>query len=379
MKVTKNQRLHSLDILRGLTIIFMIIVNTPGSWNHVYAPLLHAEWNGITPTDYIFPTFLFIVGVSIVLSFTKQIEMGKSQSEMTKKVLIRALKIYGVGIILWLWPGFNDCLVNGSCLDLSIDNIRWVGVLHRISFVFLACALLFLFTSRKIQVYIGIALLLFYWIIMVYVPVPGIGFPDLSIPEKNWAHYIDSLLLPGKLWEDTWDPEGILSTLPSVSTGIMGMLAGYILLKKEELVKKINQIFFLGFLLLFLGDLLQWFFPLNKNLWSSSFSLLMGGISSIALAASLYVFDFKQTHYKFQFAHAFGVNSILAYSLSSLLTVIFYSSKWWGISLNVEFMGLWENSGLPLKLGSLIYALFYVVIIWVPTYYLFKKKIFIKL
>jgi predicted acyltransferase len=157
------------------------------------------------------------------------------------------------------------------------------------------------------------------------------------------------------------------------------MLAGYILLKKEELVKKINQIFFLGFLLLFLGDLLQWFFPLNKNLWSSSFSLLMGGISSIALAASLYVFDFKQTHYKFQFAHAFGVNSILAYSLSSLLTVIFYSSKWWGISLNVEFMGLWENSSLPLKLGSLIYALFYVLIIWVPTYYLFKKKIFIKL
>ena len=379
MKVTKNQRLHSLDILRGLTIIFMIIVNTPGSWNHVYAPLLHAEWNGITPTDYIFPTFLFIVGVSIVLSFTKQIEMGKSQSEMTKKVLIRALKIYGVGIILWLWPGFNDCLLNGSCLDLSIDSIRWVGVLHRISFVFLACALLFLFTSRKMQIYIGIILLLFYWIIMVYVPVPGIGFPDLSIPEKNWAHYIDSLLLPGKLWEDTWDPEGILSTLPSVSTGIMGMLAGYILLKKEELVKKINQIFFLGFLLLFLGDLLQWFFPLNKNLWSSSFSLLMGGISSIALAASLYVFDFKQTHYKFQFAHAFGVNSILAYSLSSLLTVIFYSSKWWGISLNVEFMGLWENSSLPLKLGSLIYALFYVLIIWVPTYYLFKKKIFIKL
>ena len=105
----------------------------------------------------------------------------------------------------------------------------------------------------------------------------------------------------------------------------------------------------------------------------------MGGISSIALAASLFIFDFKQTRYKFQFAHAFGVNSILAYSLSSLLTVIFYSSKWWGISLNVEFMGLWENSGLPLKLGSLIYALFYVLIIWVPTYYLFKKKIFIKL
>ena len=363
----ENKRLQSLDILRGLTIIFMVIVNTPGSWSHVYAPLLHAEWNGITPTDYIFPTFLFIVGVSIVLSFTKQIEIGRSRAEMTKKVLIRALKIYGVGIFLWLWPSFN------------FDSIRWVGVLHRISFVFLACALLFLYTSQKVQIYVGIALLLFYWIVMVYVPIPGIGFPDLSIPEKNWAHYIDSLLLPGKLWEDTWDPEGILSTLPSIATGIMGMISGYILLKKEELDKKINQIFFFGFTLLLLGDLMQWFFPLNKNLWSSSFSLLMGGISAIALAGSLFIFDLKQSQNQFKFAQVFGVNSIFAYSLSSLLTVVFYSPKLWGIAFNQEFMKLWESIGLPLKLGSLIYALFYVLMIWIPTFYLFKKKIYIKL
>ncbi len=367
MIVTENKRLRSLDILRGLTIIFMVIVNTPGSWSHVYAPLLHAEWNGITPTDYIFPTFLFIVGVSIVLSFNKQTELGKSRAEMTKKVLIRAFKIYAVGIFLWLWPSFN------------FDSIRWVGVLHRISFVFLACALLFLYTSKKIQIYFGIALLFFYWIIMVYVPIPGIGFPDLNIPEKNWAHYIDSLLLPGKLWEDTWDPEGILSTLPSIATGIMGMISGYILLKKEELDKKINQIFFFGFTLLLLGDLMQWFFPLNKNLWSSSFSLLMGGISAIALAGSLFIFDLNQSQNQFKFAQVFGVNSIFAYSLSSLLTVVFYSPKWWGIAFNEEFMKLCESIGFPLKLGSLIYALFYVIMIWIPTFYLFRKKIYIKL
>ena len=127
MKEIKDHRLLSLDILRGLTIILMIIVNTPGSWSYVYPPLLHAEWNGITPTDYIFPTFLFIVGVSIVLSFTKQIEIGKNKADITKKTVIRALKIYGVGIFLWIWP------------DFSFDEIRWVGVLHRISFVFLAC------------------------------------------------------------------------------------------------------------------------------------------------------------------------------------------------------------------------------------------------
>ncbi len=367
MITNKNKRLLALDILRGLTIIFMIIVNTPGSWSHVYAPLLHADWNGITPTDYIFPTFLFIVGVSIVLSFTKQIEMGKSRSEMTKKIFIRALKIYAVGIFLWLWPSFN------------FDSIRWVGVLHRIAFVFLVCAILFLYTSKRIQLYSGIGLLLFYWILMVYIPVPGVGVPDLSIPEKNWAHYIDSILLPGILWEDTWDPEGILSTLPSIATGIMGMISGYILLGKEELIKKINKIFFVGFTLILVGDIVQWFFPLNKNLWSSSFSLLMGGISSLALAASLFIFDLRKIQYQFKFAEAFGVNSILAYSLSSMLTVIFYSSKLWGIAFNQEFIKFWGIIGLPLKLGSLIYAIIYVFVLWIPCNYLYKKKIFIKL
>ena len=187
------------------------------------------------------------------------------------------------------------------------------------------------------------------------------------------------MLLPGKLWEDTWDPEGILSTLPSVATGIMGMISGYILLGKEELTYKINKIFFVGFILIFLGDIVQWFFPLNKNLWSSSFSLLMGGISSFALAASLFIFDLRKIKYRFKFAEAFGVNSILAYSLSSILTVIFYSSELWGIAFNQEFIKFWGNIGLPLKLGSLIYAIIYVVVLWIPCNYLYKKKIFIKL
>jgi predicted acyltransferase len=129
---TKNQRLLSLDILRGLTIILMIVVNDPGSWSEVYAPFLHAEWNGLTPTDYVFPTFLFIVGVSIVLSLGKQVDSGKTRSQIAKKVIWRAFKIYAVGIFLWLWPSFN------------LEGIRWVGVLPRIAMVFLACGLIFL-------------------------------------------------------------------------------------------------------------------------------------------------------------------------------------------------------------------------------------------
>ena len=363
----ENKRLYALDLLRGLTIILMIIVNDPGSWDHVYAPLLHAEWNGITPTDYIFPTFLFIVGVSIVLSMNKQKELGKSRSSLTKKLLWRALKIYAVGIFLWLWPSFN------------FEGIRWVGVLPRIAFVYLACAILFLYTSKKTQAYLGIGILIAYWLIMAYIPVPGIGIPDLSIPEKNWAHYLDRILLPGRMWQGTWDPEGFLSTFPAIVSGIIGMWVGALLLQKETLNIKLNQLFFFGFTLLFFGDLMQWFFPLNKNLWSSSFTLVMGGVSTLALASCIYFFDLKKSRFKFKFAQAFGVNSITAYSLSSLLTIVFYSSKWWGISLSKQFMLLWGAIGLPLKLGSLFYAVLYVFIIWIPIQYLFKKKIYIKL
>ena len=138
-----NTRLLSLDILRGLTIISMIIVNDPGSWDHVYAPLLHADWNGLTPTDYVFPTFIFIVGVSIVLSLTKQSERGLDRNQLVKKVLWRSLKIYLVGVFLWLWPSFN------------FSSIRWVGVLPRIALVFMICAFLFLYTKRKVQVIIA--------------------------------------------------------------------------------------------------------------------------------------------------------------------------------------------------------------------------------
>ena len=157
------------------------------------------------------------------------------------------------------------------------------------------------------------------------------------------------------------------------------MWAGYVLLQKDELKNRLNQLFFYGVILLFLGDVMQWFFPFNKNLWSSSFTLFMGGIGMLSLASLSYFFDVKKSHYQFKFAHAFGVNSITAYSLSSILTVVFYSSKWWGISLSASFMSLCEQIGLPPKLGSLIYAVIYVFVLWIPIQLLFKKKIYIKL
>ena len=313
-----NKRLLSLDILRGATIIFMIIVNDPGSWDHVYAPLLHAEWNGITPTDYIFPTFLFVLGTSIVLSINKQRERGVSNNKILRKVLWRSAKIYLVGLFLWIWREFFHHF------SITLDEIRWVGVLQRISIVFLFCALIYMYTTLKTQIYICILTLIGYLIIMCYIPIPSIGFPDLSVPEINWAHYIDSLFLPGVLWKDTWDPEGILSTLPSIITGVFGIFAGYIITKVSELKEKIIYLFLLGFILLFLGDLLSYIFPINKNLWSTSYTLLVGGISCLAFAFFVFLVDLKDNGRYFKFAKVFGVNSIFSYVLAGMITFIFY-------------------------------------------------------
>ena len=368
-----NKRLLSLDVLRGITIIFMIIVNDPGSWDHVYAPLLHADWNGITPTDYIFPTFLFVLGTSIVLSINKQREKGIDNNKILRKVLWRSAKIYLVGLFLWVWGKFFHQF------SITFDEIRWVGVLQRISIVFLICSIIYMYTSLKTQIYICLLTLVGYLIVMCYVPIPGIGLPDLSVPEKNWAHYIDSLFLPGVMWQKTWDPEGILSTLPSIVTGIFGMFVGYIITKASELKEKIIYLFLLGFCLLLAGDISSYVFPLNKNLWSTSYTLLVGGISSLALAFFVYFIDLNNNGRYFKFAKVFGVNSIFSYVLAGMLTVLFYDDSLWGFGFNDLFVENISSLGISKKLPSFIYALLYILIIWIPTNYLYRKKIYIKL
>jgi predicted acyltransferase len=361
-----KQRILAVDILRGLTIIFMIIVNDPGSWSHVYRPLLHAEWNGLTPTDYIFPTFLFIMGTSIVLSLSNRAK-NTEKLELVKKIFWRSFKIYAVGLFLWLWPEFN------------FERIRWVGVLPRIAFVYFFVALFYVYTSKRTQFYVAAGLLFAYLLLMCFVPVPGIGFPDLSIPEKNWAHYIDNFLLPGVLWQKTWDPEGILSTFPAIATGLLGVFAGYIITSKKELSEKLAELFVMGTILLILGDLTQYIFPLNKSLWSTSFTLMVGGISTLGLGFFIFICDVKKWGSYFRFAQEFGVNSIFSYVLAGMLTLIFYSSRLWGFKLSGLFMDIFTTLGMAPKLTSLIYAILYTTVIWVPVHYLFKKKIFIKL
>jgi len=360
-----QNRLLSIDVLRGMTLIFMIIVNTPGSWDYVYAPLLHADWNGLTPTDYIFPNFLFIVGVSIVLSLNNKInELNRIQ--VLKKIIWRAFKIYLVGVFLWVFP------------DFDFTSIRWVGVLQRISFVFLFCGLIYLFIDKKLFIYISFITLIIYWFIMLYIPVPGIGTPDLSSPELNIAHYIDSKFLPGVMWQDTWDPEGILTTIPSIITGVFGLVAGSILVSNKDIKDKIIKLFSLGLILVFLGDFFSWSFPVNKNLWSTSYTFLMAGMSFMLVAAFTYLIDVSG-YKKFKMSQVFGTNSIFTYVLSGTLTSIFYSDRFIGVELNSLFVDTLISIGISSKLTSLLYAIIFVLIIYIPATYLFKKKIFIKL
>jgi predicted acyltransferase len=364
---TTPARLLALDALRGFTIIAMIIVNDPGSWSHVYPPLLHAQWNGLTPTDYIFPFFLFIVGVSIALAYGQRLESGVARQELLKKIGSRTLKIYFLGIFLWLFPEFD------------FSAIRWVGVLHRIALVFLACSLIYLYVRPARLPWIAAFSLLGYWLVMAYAPVPGIGAPDLSVPEKNWAHYLDSILLPGVLWQKTWDPEGLLSTIPSICTGIFGMMAGRILLLQTEIHQKLVRLFVMGFALLAIGDLWQWFFPFNKNIWSSSFAALLAGMTALALATMVYLVDVRGWKKWIFPGQVFGSNAITAYVLAGILTAVFYNDQLIDQGLNGRFMALGTGLGLAPELCSLLYAVFYVAVIFVPVYVLFRKKIFVKL
>jgi predicted acyltransferase len=362
----KTKRLVSLDALRGFTIAAMVIVNDPGSWSHVYAPLEHAAWNGCTLTDLIFPFFLFIVGISIALAYTKRLEANVPKKNIYRKIITRTLSIYLLGLFLWLWPQFD------------FGAIRWVGVLQRISFVFLACALIFLNTSSKQQVKIGAVILLLYWIVVAYIPVPGIGKPDLSVPEKNWANYLDTLLLPGVMWQKTWDPEGILSTFPAIVTGIIGMLIGKLYLTIKDENKRLVWLFFIGFCLFLAGGAWNWFFPINKNLWTSSFVLYTAGLGTLGLAACILIVDiWGYTRWTF-LGRVYGANAITSYVLAGMLTLVFYGIKFGGSSLNVWFMEGLSSTGLDPRFVSMLYAILYMLVIFIPALILYRRKIFIR-
>jgi len=363
---TQVNRLISLDAMRGFTIAAMILVNFPGNGDHVFDPLNHSVWNGLTPTDIIAPFFLFIVGVSIAIAYTKRLEKGFPKGDMYQKIIIRSFKIFAVGIFLNLLPDFN------------FADLRWTGTLPRIAIVFLVCALLFLNTKWKTQAWIGTGVLVAYWLAMTLIPTPGEGKVMLE-RGVNLAAWIDSKYMPGTMWQGTWDPEGILSTFPSIVSGITGMLAGVLMLSKRTREMKVILLMVIGFFMTFAGYLWGLTFPVNENIWTSSFVFVTSGIAFMALGAFYFLVDMKGYTYGTKPGIVFGANAITVYVLGDVLSLLFYGLKIGGQSLNMHFFDAFTAIGMAPKLVSMIYAILFVCVLFIPAIIMYRKKIFIKL
>lgn len=361
------QRIQSVDILRGLTILAMILVNNPGDWSHVYSPLLHAEWHGLTPTDVIFPFFIFIVGISITLAYQQK----TLSPTVFKKILIRSVKLIALGLFLnWFIPYipfFQD-----------YQTVRFPGVLQRIGIVFFITTIVYLTCNTKTLVFISIGILVGYFILLSYIPLPNGSFPSLERVPNNWANYVDVQLLGNHLWKPDYDPEGFLSTFPAIISCIIGVLTGKLLLIKST-PTKLKYLLTSGISLLVLGYAWSILFPINKALWSSSFVLVTAGWAILLLLIIYYLSDIQQKSFG-KLCIYVGTNAITIYFLSSLIAKIFYLVKV-NEQHNIHsflYEHLYTSIITNNKLASLLYAFTVMLCYVLLGFILFKRRIFIK-
>ncbi|MBL0739657.1 acyltransferase family protein [Chryseolinea lacunae] len=361
-----SQRLTSLDALRGFTIAAMILVNFPGDEAHVFAPLRHTVWNGLTPTDLIAPFFLFIVGISIVLAYGRKVALGEPKGELYRKIVIRFLKLFALGILLNLLPYFN------------FSDLRYTGVLPRIALVFLPCAFLFLKTTARTQAIVGMGILIAYCLCMLLIPTPGQGKVMLE-PGVNLAAWVDLQWLPGKMWQGTWDPEGILSTFPAIVSGISGLLAGHWLQSAREPKDKVIGLMVAGLVSAAAGYVWGLVFPVNENLWTSSFVLVTSGFAALLLGAAYYVVDLRGWTNGTKIGIIFGANAIAVYVMAELLALVCYVFPLQGETLNHRVVNALVDAGVRAEWASALYAVCFVALNFLPAYVLYRRKIFIKL
>jgi predicted acyltransferase len=359
-------RLVSLDALRGFTIAAMIVANFPGSEQYVFFTLRHTKWNGLSFTDLIAPIFLFVVGVSIVLAYAKPLAEQRPKGALYRKIVVRSLKIFAVGMFLNLMP------------DFDLTSIRWTGTLHRIAIVFLVCASLYLNTTWKQQAWIGAVTLVAYWLAMTLIPTPDVGKVVLQ-PGQNLAAWLDRQYLPGRMWQGTWDPEGILSTFPAIVTGITGMLAGQLMLTDKPTLEKVAYLMTAGLFAAIAGYFWGLVFPLNENLWTSSFVLVTLGFSALLFGALLFLVDVSGHTNGTKLGILFGANAITVYVLADVFALLFYRLNIGDKSLNEWGVNTLIQLGCVPELASLLYALFFVGINFIPAYVLYQKRIFVKI
>jgi predicted acyltransferase len=382
--VTSSKRYLAVDLLRGLTIAFMILVNDNGS-DRAFSALKHAEWNGFTPTDLVFPTFLFLVGASIVFSTESRLAHGVTRASLFAHTVRRAIIIYLLGLVVNSAPFFR------------LSTMRYYGVLPRIALCYLIVASLYIWIRRPAgsaagqpavadKVGLLVACLLGYYLLMRFVPVPGFGMPGRDIPfldhDANIVAWLDRQIFSARhLYEHTRDPEGLISTIPALGTTLMGVLTGLFLRTSRSDSRKALTLAIAGVSSVLLGLIWNPWFPINKKLWTSSFVLYAAGWSLLILAAFWFLVQVRNYRRGTWILLVFGTNAITAYAISELMADCLDKVRVgphsnvlrWTAEHIAAVMPAWP------ALGSLAYSLLYVLVCWLLVLPLYRKKIFIKI
>ncbi|MEA2766086.1 MAG: hypothetical protein QOK07_2490 [Gemmatimonadaceae bacterium] len=393
----KRERLLSLDVFRGMTVAGMLLVNNPGTWGAIFPPLEHAEWNGWTPTDLIFPFFLFIVGITTHLSLSARRARGDDDSAVVKQILRRGLIIYLLGFAMAMFPfyqwGSIETIPNPGAWDrilFRLEHVRILGVLPRIAIVYVCAALLTLKTTVKQQIVIVAALLFGYWFAMTLIPVPGenvVGALLLHTRDRNLAAYLDRAILgTNHTWVGsvTFDPEGPMSTIPAIGTAMLGVLAGrWIAQRDKQLLERITGLFAVGSVGMMLGLMWNWSFPINKNLWTSSYVVFTAGMACVALATIMWIVDYCSVKWWTKPFVVFGVNPIVAFVGSGVLARLIYTL--WHVSYHGKSIAIQDAiyqivflPWLPPRVASLAFAIAFVLLWYGILTVLYRRNIILK-
>jgi predicted acyltransferase len=377
-QVDTSTRLLCLDVYRGLMVAAMIVVDNPGNDDGAYWPIMHAKWNGWTPADFIFPSFLVLVGISIVYSFTARLERGETRKHILFHAFKRSLILIAIGL-----------LVNASpIIGLDLHTWRFEGVTQRIGICYFFAAILELWGGRRGQISALAACLVGYWALLRFVPVPGAGFPARDIPfmdqMQNLPAWLDRKLFMGHLYDGTRDPEGILHTIPAIGTTLIGVLTGHWLKTGKRAAKLIGGMALIGVLGLLSGLLWNRWFPINKNLWTSSFVLFSGGFALLFLSLLYWITEVKGWRGRWTMPIlVFGMNAIAGFVADSLVYGPGYSFTGKGptgatMNWHEAAQAYLEAAGLSTANASLVYSLGAVLFCWLLLWLLWRRKIFLK-
>ena len=392
-----RERLLSLDVFRGLTVAGMLLVNNPGSWASIYEPLEHAPWFGWTPTDLIFPFFLFIVGVTTHLSREARRARGESDGAIMRQTTRRAFTIIGLGLLMTGFPyhQFFVHLPGGAVFDsttntLDISHWRVTGVLQRIGVCYLLAALLTMRTSVRQQIWIVLVVLVGYWLALTLIPVPGHGMGALMLsdPGASLAAYVDRAVIgPHHMWiggGGIWDPEGILSTIPAIATAVLGVIAGRWIAEPKPLAERLNGLFAAGAIGMMVGLVWAWSFPIGKNLWTSSYVVFTAGMAAVAIAACAWLIDVRGWRAWTRPFIPFGINPIVAFVASGFFSRFIYTLVKVprdGALVSVQ-SAFYDSMLAPLfadpRDASLLFAVIYVAVFYAVLHLMHRRGITVK-